>query len=337
MKVSIALAVYNGEKYLGQQLESYLNQTRLPDELVVGDDGSTDKSILMVKEFAEKAPFPVFLQVNEKNLGFIRNFDEIINRCTGDIIFLSDFDDVWMPSKIEKFVAEFEKDENIGLVFSDAEMVDENLNLLHSTLFERIFPPANQEKAKASGFVQILLERNVIGGATSAFRAKFREFFSPLPTHLSMIHDGWIGFILASFSEIRFLNEPLMKYRQHSRQETKVLYGNDKNNENASRQKICEEGISFYKKREQELTYLLEILNGFKGQLPENEFLKTAINSLQNLIDTSKQAGEHFNFRKNLSIHRLGRLYRVGKEVLTGRYHKFSNGFASAGKDLIYK
>ncbi len=101
-KVSIAMCTYNGQRFLAQQLQSFLDQTVQPDELVVCDDVSSDDSVAVVEAFAARAPFAVRVFRNPQNLGYIRNFEQAIAQCTGDLVFLCDQDDVWDPHKIEK-------------------------------------------------------------------------------------------------------------------------------------------------------------------------------------------------------------------------------------------
>jgi len=101
MRISIALATYNGEIYLSQQLDSFVVQTRMPDELVITDDCSTDNSLKICKKFAETAPFDVFIYENESNLGYCGNFNRALSKTTGSLVFLSDQDDVWFPEKIK--------------------------------------------------------------------------------------------------------------------------------------------------------------------------------------------------------------------------------------------
>ena len=131
MKLSIAMCTYNGASYLQEQLDSFLWQTRLPDEIVVCDDCSQDETVEILKEFAANSPFPVHLHVNKTNLGLTKNFEKAIGKCTGDIIFLSDQDDVWLPERLEKFEAAFQKDADVGLVFCDAYLVNEKLESLN--------------------------------------------------------------------------------------------------------------------------------------------------------------------------------------------------------------
>ncbi len=222
-KISVALCTYNGAKFLSEQLESFKNQTRPPDEIVVGDDCSSDDTIKIIKNFAETAPFPVHLKINEKNLGSTKNFEQTISRCTGDLIFLSDQDDIWLTKKIAAIEKEFKNNANIGIVFSDAELIDENSNLLGFTLWDFTVTKDELTDIKnGQGFIT-LFRRNLITGATMAFRANLREKFMPiLPDAPGLIHDGWIALFCAIYSEITFVEKPLIQYRQHSNQQIGV-------------------------------------------------------------------------------------------------------------------
>ena len=130
MKISVAMCTYNGARFVGEQLESIAAQTRPPDELVVCDDCSEDTTSQIVRDFATATPFPVQLVVNESIHGSTRNFEKAISLCSGDVIALSDQDDVWRNHKLATIERCFSEDARIGLVFSDAEVVDERLNTL---------------------------------------------------------------------------------------------------------------------------------------------------------------------------------------------------------------
>jgi len=138
MKTSIALCTYNGEQYLKEQLESYAYQTQLPDELIVCDDGSTDSTIDIIREFADSASFSVKLYINEQNLGSTKNFEKAIRLCTGDIIFLSDQDDVWREDKISLMSQIFEECPGTGAIFTDADVVDSRLQFLGYRLWDPV-------------------------------------------------------------------------------------------------------------------------------------------------------------------------------------------------------
>lgn len=124
MKISIALATYNGESYLAKQLESFIWQTRLPDEVVISDDNSTDSTLLILKAFQKNAPFPVRLYSNDENRGFAVNFGRALEICTGNIIIFSDQDDIWLPNKIDVIEKEFDKSGDLMLFVNNAELMD---------------------------------------------------------------------------------------------------------------------------------------------------------------------------------------------------------------------
>ena len=131
MRLSIALCTYNGSAYLSEQLESLAAQTRTPDELVVCDDNSTDgRTVEMVRAFARNSPFAVRFSVNRKTLGPKKNFQRAIARCQGDVIFLCDQDDVWEPNKLARIEETLLAAPEAGFVFTDAEVVDEDLRIL---------------------------------------------------------------------------------------------------------------------------------------------------------------------------------------------------------------
>src|SRR5216683_3439034 len=114
------MCTYNGARFLLHQLESIAAQTRLPNELVVCDDRSADESLEIVRSFAKRAPFPVRLEINEKNLGSTKNFEKAIGLCQGEIIALADQDDVWKPRKLAVLEKTLEEHPEAGYVFSDA-------------------------------------------------------------------------------------------------------------------------------------------------------------------------------------------------------------------------
>ena len=134
-KISIAMAVYNGDRFIGEQLESFVRQTRLPDELVVSDNASTDRTVEIVRDFARRAPFKVRLLINDRNLGAAKNFERAITECTGDVIFLSDCDDVWYPNKVSVMEQALAESPRAGVAVCDADLVDENLEPLGGRLW----------------------------------------------------------------------------------------------------------------------------------------------------------------------------------------------------------
>ena len=126
-RVSVAMATFNGERYLRQQLESLAAQTRLPDELIVSDDASLDSTWGILEEFAERSPFPVRLTRNEHTFGFAQNFSRSLSLCTGDIVFLCDQDDVWLEEKISTRLQAFSENQDVYCLVTDAYICDQNL------------------------------------------------------------------------------------------------------------------------------------------------------------------------------------------------------------------
>jgi glycosyltransferase involved in cell wall biosynthesis len=212
LSLSVALASYNGERYIGEQLDSIARQTRLPDELVVSDDASSDSTPAIVREFAQRAPFPVrFLQ--HERLGSTRNFELAITACQGDIIFLCDQDDVWYPDKIAVTEAAFINKPEAGAVFTDADVVNENLQPLGSRLWRFFrFKSSEQAQLAAGDALGVLLRHPVATGATMAFRSSFRDFLLPIPPTW---HDAWIALLIGATSHLVALPTPLIAYRQH--------------------------------------------------------------------------------------------------------------------------
>src|SRR5882672_9093136 len=137
-RISVAMCIYNGARFLPRQLESIAAQTRLPDELVVCDDGSSDESRAIVRWFANDAPFTVRLEINERNLGSTRNFGKAIGLCEGDVIALSDQDDVWKPQKLAHLWQVLQQNPGAGYVFSNADLIDERGSPLGRELWDSV-------------------------------------------------------------------------------------------------------------------------------------------------------------------------------------------------------
>jgi glycosyltransferase involved in cell wall biosynthesis len=329
--VSIALCTYNGAQFLNDQLESFLAQTRLPDELVVTDDCSTDKTIEALEAFAISAPFKVRIFRNDTNLGSTRNFERAISLCEGDVIFLSDQDDVWMPGKIERVAAEFEKSESLGFVFTDAEIVDENLQPLHKKLCDLTFNPALRHITTRDEMLRLLLPRNYCTGATMAFRSSYRDLFFPVPANIpEMIHDAWIAFVIIAAADFKFVDDVLIKYRQHDKQQLGVIITDD-----SARLSDGQKYRRSLKILKTEIERIEKISDAFT-QSPKLREFSAPISQLaaDRILEISEKI-IHFQNRNDLPAGRMKRIAPVWKEIRSGRYHKFSGGYRSALKDAL--
>ena len=216
-KISVALCTYNGAQFLEQQLTSIAQQTRLPDQLLVSDDGSTDQTVAMVRAFAASAAFPVVLIENPKTLGSAKNFEQALRLCDGDLIALSDQDDIWYPNRLQRSEQEFDAYPNAGLVFSDAHVIDEHNRVQAKTLWQRLGFAGQRRTALLSGQFVLLAKHRFITGATVMVRAGLRD--RVLPIAPGWIHDEWIALITAAYADLRPIDQPLIRYRIHSSQQ----------------------------------------------------------------------------------------------------------------------
>lgn len=212
MKISIAMATYNGGKYLQQQLDSLLAQTLLPHELVICDDGSTDDTLVIVEKFATTAPFAVRIYRNEQNLGYADNFLTAASLCEGDWIAFCDQDDVWDDDKLR--IAANYIDESVLLVVHSAEVTDEQLNPLHIKIPDF--------KILRKGGIDENNPIKISQGFTFLFDSKLINDFSwkDRPNSLrgprgKVSHDWWIYWLANVFGSIVFLPYSLAKYRRH--------------------------------------------------------------------------------------------------------------------------
>jgi len=217
-RISIVLCTYNGARFVGAQLDSFLAQTRLPDELVVCDDDSTDETLSIVEAFKQRASFPVQVVRNETRLGSTKNFEKGIALATGDLIATSDQDDVWLPEKLALSEAALDAEPARGLVFTNAEVVDQDLRPVGHDMWAAIHfgLPARWRVRRGRAF-EVLLRQWLVTGATMMFRAEYRPVILPIPEN--WIHDGWIAFILGALAPIGCIEQSTLKYRQHATQQ----------------------------------------------------------------------------------------------------------------------
>jgi glycosyltransferase involved in cell wall biosynthesis len=216
-RISVALCTYNGERFLPQQLASIQQQTRLPDEVVVCDDQSTDRTVEMVRAFAGSVSFPVRIFVNERNLGFAANFARAIGLCEGDLIALSDQDDIWYPIRLERSEQEFIAHPEAGLVFSDGDVIDDRDQLVGTRLWSYFGFAGDVRERLLAGDYTVVVKNRFVTGATVMFRSELRQGCLPIGT--GWIHDEWIVAITAAVAELRPIELPLIRYRKHAVQQ----------------------------------------------------------------------------------------------------------------------
>ena len=215
--ISVAMCTYNGERHLPQQLASILRQTRLPDEVVIHDDGSTDSTPDIAAAFCRQAPFPTTFKVNETNLGSTRNFEQTILACKGDLIALSDQDDIWHRDRLARSEQELIDHPEAGLVFSDGDIIDDFDQPIGKTLWKTFRLKRRLLEDLQSGDCKPLARRTFVTGATVMFRARYAALC--FPTGRYWWHDGWLAMLIAGIATIRPIDAPLISYRTHASQQ----------------------------------------------------------------------------------------------------------------------
>ena len=201
--ISVCIATHNGEKFIKEQLDSILSQLAPEDEVVISDDGSTDKTLYIIAEYND--PRLKVLHFNQPSktrythLYVTRNFENALKHTQGDIIFLSDQDDKWMPDKVKKCVAAIS---NMGLVVHNLRIVNDNMEDSGENLYK-------------NGFVRFrnyFLRVGKYYGCSLAFRREMMDVIMPFPSKL-VLHDYWIGILAEHFGGAVYIDEPLIYYR----------------------------------------------------------------------------------------------------------------------------
>lgn len=201
--ISVCMATYNGAAYIEQQIRSILEQLGPNDEITLVDDHSLDLTLEVVARF-EDGRIKVYL--NEQNMGVARSFERAISLAHGEIIFLSDQDDIWHPEKVSRMMDVFVSQPEISLVLSDARIVDNDGRTLVDSFFAR------RGRFK-SGVIHNLIKNKYLG-CVMAFRQILREKILPFPEVIPQ-HDMWIGLVNAIYGETQFIDFPLVDYRRH--------------------------------------------------------------------------------------------------------------------------
>jgi glycosyltransferase involved in cell wall biosynthesis len=318
LKLSLALCTYNGERFLRSQLESILNQTTCVNEIIVCDDHSSDNTLTILHEFEASHPSLFKIFANQENIGVIKNFEKAISLCSGDIIFLADQDDIWESNKVASVLHFFHQHPNYNAVFSDAELINEQSNYLHKTLWELLqFNEALTQNSRLNIFEFLLLYRNVVTGACLAIRKESLPHILPFPKDGKMLHDQWIGLKLGEVNKIGFINQCLIRYRLHSEQETKFIWQNHNQMSSEIRSSIIADSVN---------SFPLEYYRYWKKKL-------TALNMMRNyglLISESIINEVRRKIRKGIIAHLKSLPFFQRKSTLLKLYLKQQKEIAFA-------
>lgn len=319
MRISIVLCTWNGERFLPAQLDSLLAQSRRPDEIVIADDVSSDGTWALLEAFAERARahgIDVDLYRNPVNLGYVLNFSAGLQRATGDLLFLCDQDDVWHPEKLERMEAEFLRRPGLGLLHTDARLVDADGGDLECGLFEALEMTPEEIAAEHEGRAfDVQLRRNTVTGATAALRSALLPGVLPVPE--GWIHDEWLAIAFSTRGMVDCLEWPSIDYRQHG------------GNQIGIRRRTTAEKL-------------------FNPQVDKRGFMDIVARRLEHILRTEPGLGMpedqrremegkavHARFRAGLPRSAPARVAAVLREALSGRYRRYSSGLRSILSDLV--
>ena len=210
-QIDILLATYNGEKYVKEQIESILNQNYKNIRLIISDDCSKDGTRKILKQYENNERVEIHLQ--EKNLGYIRNFEYLLKQVKNDLYMLSDQDDVWLPEKVEKTLNVL-KQNDADMVFGDLEVVDENLNTVYPSFND--FMLLNRKIKKEINSYKLNYLYNCVTGCTLLSKKKFIKDILPVPYKSKYVaHDHWMALMVSLKGKMVYMPEKYIKYRQH--------------------------------------------------------------------------------------------------------------------------
>lgn len=217
MMISVCIATYNGSKYIEEQIGSILVQMGNRDEIIVVDDNSNDSTLHKINGIGDAR---IKIYQNKKNTGVKKTFERAIGLAKGDIIFLSDQDDIWIDGKVDLAKQAFIKNPNVTLFASDAIVIDKSGRTVSNSFYNLI--------GRFTNNIFLNIVKNKFLGCTLAFKKDMRTYFLPIPETVPM-HDIWIGAINSIFGKTYFSDAPLVKYRRHEKNLTFIKHSTFRN------------------------------------------------------------------------------------------------------------
>lgn len=318
LTISVAMCTRNGERFVQQQLESILQQQPRPDEIVVSDDDSSDRTVGIVRTVLGRHPnVESRVLVNSPPLGLVANFQATTVACTSDLVALSDQDDVWTEGRLDRLRSMLEVDPTLTLISSDARLIDENDRPIGPSLFDALEVTAAEKADMTAGRSYArLLRRNLVTGATVVFRRSLLDVAVPFPD--GWVHDEWLAILAAATGSVTLVNDPLVDYRQHSANEIGAFRP-------TTRDKLARLTIG---RAERNARLLLRAT-----------VLVDRLRTIQNLRPGVLAAAEgklrHEQMRSGLPASRLRRIGPVLSAVGHGQYRLYSRGRRDILRDLV--
>jgi glycosyltransferase involved in cell wall biosynthesis len=321
--ISVAMCTHNGQAHFKEQLHSILNQSVTVQEICIYDDASEPqfRDLILEEIRISKKQFPEVTfrtKFNNPALGIAKNFESAIQACLGNIIFLSDQDDIWVPTKVERVSNYFDQNPQHSLVFTDARLVDEDGIPLKKTLFETLYiSPSELNEIIDNKSILTLARRNIVTGATVALKSGLREVAGQIPE--GWIHDEWYAMVAAMRAELGLLPTELIDYRQHG--------GNQIGVKSLSlRGKLGRLRVS----RGNWNARLLRRAQSLSDWVISQGY---PVQDIQTLVAQAKVA--HELVRNGYPKSRLRRPIHILREIKTGRYKSCGLGIQDIVRDLV--
>lgn len=234
--ISVVMATYNGEKYLREQLVSILKQSRKPDEIVINDDCSTDHTVDIIEDVKFRSDIPIYVQINKERLGYAQNFRRVIRRAKGDIIFLSDQDDVWLIDKIEICMSVFDKNKEVLSLSTGYYVTNDLLNRRKPS---DIIRPGSLVKITWKQFIR----HPKYPGMSMAFRKMIWLDIDSMNWKEKASHDWMINQYAAAYNGMYIIGNKTALYRQHDNNAEGIIINMQKEHIRNVRVKLIDELI----------------------------------------------------------------------------------------------
>ncbi|MDQ0141589.1 glycosyltransferase family 2 protein [Cupriavidus necator] len=326
LSTGVAMCTCNAGAFIHEQLESIVNQTVVPDQIVISDDRSDDHTWTVLQSWAQamqaQSRIRITLLRNDPRLGVTRNFEQAIRLLDTDIIFLADQDDIWTAGKVEALLACFAADPELLLAHSDAELIDEQGHDLGKSLFAALrLSEREQMLVTQDRFFEVYCRRNLVTGTTAAFRRELLDV--ALPFAEDWVHDEWLAACAASEGKVSMLADKLTQYRQHRTNVIGIPVST------ASR--LMSYAIRVARTpRIDHLHYKLRRLQALRDRILTTN--PAAADKLA-LVD---EAIAHYARRIGFARSPVSRLTSILHEYKARGYHRFADGFAGMVRDVIH-
>ena len=332
MKISVGICTHNGEKFIAEQLNSIVTQSIKPDEIILTDDNSQDRTVEIARSILEASGISYQVIAYDTHQGILRNFSNCFSKCTGDVIFSCDQDDIWMHEKIESFLPHLQR--GCNFVYSNAHIVDAQRNTLSTSFWAHYgidFSSLSRED-----FSNLLLTSTCIAGCNMAFTKELYDKTSPIPYHF--LHDGWLAICAPLFGEIAFIDKPLIEYRVHGNNTSGFRAEAVQNNQTHAR---CP--VSLFSRAS-------TILESYRELQPDQWFgnhhnyvcnqlfqdRMSAYFSPEYAQRVQKSIHFHKAMLECLPKHRVKSILILIKEYFNGNYKLFRGGNKRFAKDILF-